>query len=144
MAQQPDQTYLGFDVSQIISDMSIPGIDVAGIVASQRRNIDALTEANRLAMEGIQAVFRRQAEIIRHSFEESAAVAHTMLNPDNRSEPGVSQTQLASDAFERTLANARELSEIIAKSNNEAFDLLNKRFSQVLDEIKDGTGKINA
>jgi len=125
MAKKPesllDFDITKFDVSKLIGDFKVPGIDVDTIVASQRKNIEALTQANKLAFEGVQAVFKRQAEIFRQVIEEGATVAK--------------------DAFERALSNARELSEIIAKSNSEAFELLNKRFTQVLDEIKDGLAK---
>jgi len=53
----------------------------------------------------------------------------------------VRQTELTKDAFEQALANSRELSEIITKSNSEAFELLNRRFFQILDELKDGIAK---
>ncbi|HTH16758.1 MAG TPA: TIGR01841 family phasin [Magnetospirillum sp.] len=44
---------------------------------------------------------------------------------------------MAKEAFERALSNMRELSEMVSKANNEAFDLLNKRFAQNLDEMRE-------
>ena len=37
----------------------------------------------------------------------------------------------------RSLANMRELSEMVARSNTEAVELLNKRFAQSMDEVRD-------
>jgi phasin family protein len=140
MAKQPENLF-DFDISKFVGEFKVPGLDVESLVASQRKNIEALTQANKLAFEGVQAVFKRQVEILRQTLEESSTIAKELVEAGTPQEKAVRQTELAKDAFERALANSRELSEIIAKSNSEAFELLNKRFSQVLDEIKDGIGK---
>jgi phasin family protein len=140
MAKQPENIF-DFDISKFVGDFKVPGLDVESLVSSQRKNIEALTQANKLAFEGVQAVFKRQVEILRQTLEESSSIAKELVETGTPQEKAVRQTELAKDAFERALANSRELSEIIAKSNSEAFELLNKRFTQVLDEIKDGIGK---
>ena len=43
--------------------------------------------------------------------------------------------------IERTVTNLREISEILAKSNLEAFDVINKRITESLEEVKVLTGK---
>jgi phasin family protein len=130
-----------FDVSKYLGDFKVPGVDVETLVASQRKNIEALTQANKLAFEGIQALFKRQVEIARSSIEESASAARHLVEAGTPQEKAVRQTELTKEAFEQALANARELSEIVAKSNSEAFEALNKRFFQILDELKDGIAK---
>jgi phasin family protein len=130
-----------FDISKYLGDFKVPGVDVETLVASQRKNIEALTQANKLAFEGFQALFKRQVEIARQSIEESATVARQLVEAGTPQEKAVRQTELTKDAFEQALANSRELSEIVAKSNGEAFDLLNKRFFQVLDEMKETISK---
>ena len=142
MAKQPEKAFFDFDITKLIGDFKVPGIDFEGLVASQRKNIEALSHANKLALEGVQAVFKRQAEILRQAIEETATVTKELVDTSSAQEKVARQTELAKDAFERGLANARELSEIITKSNSEAVDLLNKRFVQILDEVKDGVRKI--
>jgi len=139
--QAADFDFSKFDVSKYLGDFKVPGVDVETLVASQRKNIEALTQANKLAFEGIQALFKRQVEIARQSIEESATVARQLVEAGTPQDKAVRQTELTKEAFEQALANARELSEIIAKSNSEAFELLNKRFFQILDELKDGIAK---
>jgi phasin family protein len=39
-------------------------------------------------------------------------------------------------AAEKALANLRELSEMLAKTNTEAFDLVNKRLHENMDELR--------
>ena len=45
-------------------------------------------------------------------------------------------TGLTKTAFEKAIANMKELSEMVAKSNGEAFDVINKRVAESLDEIR--------
>ena len=141
MAVKPPSSTPEFDISKYIGEFKIPGVDIETLVASQRKNIEALTQANKLAFEGLQALFKRQAEIVRQSIEESTAVARQLIETGSPQDKAVRHTELTKDAFEQALANSRELSEIIAKSNSEAFELLNKRFFQILDELKEGIAK---
>jgi len=140
-AQAFDFDISKFDMSKYMGDFKVPGVDVDTLVASQRKNIEALTQANKLAFEGIQALFKRQVEIARSSIEESAAAARHLVEAGTPQEKAVRQTELTKEAFEQALSNARELSEIVAKSNADAFEALNRRFFQILDEVKDGISK---
>jgi phasin family protein len=134
--QQPEQLF-DFDITKYMGDFKVPGVDVETLVSSQRRNIEALTQANRLAYDGLQAVLKRQAEILRQTMDEVGQVAKDISEPGTPQDKATKQADLAKDAFERSLSNMRELAEMIAKANNEAFDLLNKRFTQNLDEMRD-------
>jgi phasin family protein len=134
--KQADQ-YLDFDVSKYLGDFKVPGVDVNTLVTSQRKNIEALTEANRLAYDGLQAVVKRQVELLRQTMDEVAQATKDLTEPGSPQDKAARQAELAKEAFERTLSNMRELAEMIAKANSEAFDLLNRRFSQSMDELRD-------
>jgi phasin family protein len=134
--QHADQ-FFDFDISKYLGDFKVPGVDVDTLVTSQRKNIEALTQANKLAYDGLQAVVKRQVEIIRQTVDEVAQATKDIAEPGTPQDKAAKQAELAKDAFERTLSNMRELSEMVAKANNEAFELLNKRFTQNLEEIRD-------
>lgn len=134
--QQADQLF-DFDISKYLGDFKVPGMDVDTLVTSQRKNIEALTQANKLAYDGLQAVVKRQVEILRQTVDEVAQATKDIAEPGTAQDKAAKQAELAKDAFERSLSNMRELAEMIAKANNEAFDLLNKRFTQNLDEMRD-------
>lgn len=134
--QQADQ-FFDFDISKYLADFKVPGLDVESMLSSQRRNIEAVTQANRLAYEGFQAVIKRQTEIIRQTMDEVAQASRDLSEPGTAQDKAAKQADLAKDAFERSLSHARELSELMAKSHADAVDLLNRRFSQVLDEVRE-------
>ena len=49
------------DFTKLMSQFRLPGVDFAALVDRERKNIEALAEANRIAFEGWQSLVRRQA-----------------------------------------------------------------------------------
>ncbi|KAF0097629.1 MAG: phasin family protein [bacterium] len=124
------------DVTKMMSEFKMPGVDMEAILNSQRKNIEALTAANRLAFEGVQAMMKRQTEILRQTMQEVAEATQGMTATTSPQEKLAKQTTLAKEAFEHAVTNMRELSEMVAKSNSEVFELLNVRLGQVIDEVR--------
>ena len=124
------------DPSKLMGEFKVPGVDVEAVVASQRRNLEALSAANQLAVEGIQAVAKRQVEIFRQMMEEASQVMKDMMTAGSPEDKAGRQTELAKEAFRRAIANMRELAEMVSKSQGEAFEVINKRVTDSLDEIK--------
>src|SRR6202051_1467842 len=60
-----------FDFTKLMSDFKLPGVDLATIMDREKKNIEALTEANRVAFEGWQALVHRQAEILQESIKRA-------------------------------------------------------------------------
>ncbi len=133
MASNP---FLENDFTKMFSEFKIPGFDMQSLVATQRRNIEAVNTANQLAVEGIQAVMRRQTEIMKSMVEESSTVLKDLMAQGAPEQKIAQQTELVKTAFEKALANLRELTEMVAKSNTEAADVLTKRIGESLTELK--------
>ena len=127
-----------FDVTKIMGDFRVPGIDLEAAVASQRKNIEALTQANQLAVEGVQALMRRQVEITRKAMEDFSAMFRDFVQPNGSPEDRFAkQAEYSKHAIEKGLSNAKELTELVTKANTEAFNVINKRVTESLDEIRD-------
>jgi phasin family protein len=125
-----------FDMTKLLGDVKIPGFDMDTIMAAQRKNIEALTAANQAAVQGMQAVAQRQAEILSQAMNEVSSIAQQLSTAGNPQEMTTKQTELARKAFEQALANMRELAEMVSKSNTEAFAIINKRVTESLQELK--------
>ena len=115
----------GFDFSKLMKDFKLPGVDIATIMEREKKNIQALTEANRVAFEGWQALVRRQAEILQESIKQAVG---SLQGED----VGTKRMDVASNAFEIALSNMRELAELAVKSQKEAFDIIRKRVEENL------------
>jgi len=126
-----------FDMTKMLGDVKIPGFDMQAIMDAQRKNIEALTAANQTAVQGMQAVAQRQAEILSQSMNEVSSIAQQLASSaSNPQEMTAKQAELVRKAFEQALANARELAEMVSKSNTEAFAIINKRVTESLQELK--------
>jgi phasin family protein len=125
-----------FDITKMLGDVKIPGFDMQAVMDAQRKNIEALTAANQAAVQGMQAVAQRQAEILSQAMSEVSSIAQQLSTAGNPQEMTAKQTELARKAFEQALANMRELAEMVSKSNTEAFAIINKRVTESLQELK--------
>ena len=126
-----------FDMSKMLGDVKIPGFDMEAIMSAQRKNIEALTAANQAAVQGMQAVAQRQAEILSQAMNEVSSIAQQLAgSASNPHEMTTKQAELVRKAFEQALANMRELAEMVSKSNTDAFAIINKRVTESLQELK--------
>lgn len=141
MAKNSAFPFMDMDLTKMMADFKVPGVDVEALLASQRKNIEAVTAANQLAIEGMQAVLRRQAEIMRQTMEEATSMFTEAMSVGAPEDKVAKQADLIKTAFEKTLANMREMAEMVAKSNTEAAEVLSKRVSESLDELKGAVGK---
>jgi phasin family protein len=110
--------------------------DFDGVVAAQKKNFEVLTAANQVAFEGVKAVAQRQAEIARKAVEEFGKVAKELAEPASVEEKFVKQAEVAKAGFEQAVANLRELTTLVQKSNTEVAELIQGRVVAQIDEVK--------
>lgn len=137
------QSFLDLDVSKAFAGFTFPGFNVESLMVSQRKNVEALTQANQLALEGVQALARRQVEIAREAIEEASALVRELSQPGAPEDRLAKNVEIAKATFEKGLANARELAELMTKANSEAFNVITKRVTEGFEEIRD-TAKAKA
>jgi phasin family protein len=89
-----------------------------------------------VALEGAQAVARRNMEIMQQTMTELTESMRNFAGADNPSARAARQADMLKAAYERAVANMQEIGELIQKSSGEALGLLNHRFAEALDEVK--------
>ncbi len=133
------QTLFDVDFGKAFAGFSFPGFDVESLVAAQRKNLEAFTQANQLAVEGVQAVARRQVELARQAMDEASVALREWTQPVAPEEQVAKNVEMAKHAFEKSFANARELAELVTKANTDAFSVIHKRVAESFEEIRDFT-----
>jgi phasin family protein len=118
-----------FDFTKLMSQFRLPGVDFAALVERERKNIEALAEANKIAFEGWQSLVRRQSEILQETMRKAVANA-------GQEDAIKRRADLAKEGFENALANMRELAEMAAKSQKEAFEVIRKRIEENVEGIR--------
>jgi len=126
-----------FDMTKLFADFRFRPLDVEAAWAAQRRNIEALSQANQAAVDGVQAVARAQIEMTREVFEGFSALMRDMM-----ATPASTEDRLAKNAenvkkmLDKSVNRGREIATIATKAGNDATAILHKRASEGLDEFR--------
>jgi phasin family protein len=121
--------------SSLMQGFKVPGVNMDEILSAQRKNMEACTRAAKIASEAANAVGRRQVELMSQALTEATSLMQG-YNPSARPEEVLARhAELAKKAFETSLTNARELAEMVGKSTEEAFQIVQRRVTEGLDEI---------
>jgi phasin family protein len=134
----PPKTLADFgDFAKLFADMKLPAVpDMEAFVAASRRNIETLTAANRVALEGAQAVARRHMEIVQQSMAEMTEAVRALSVVESPQAKAAKQAEMLKAAYEHAVSNLKEIGDLIQNSNAEAVKLLNNRFTEAMDEVK--------
>ncbi len=111
-----------------------PAVDFKALADIQQKNMDAFVAANTRLVEGAQAVFKRQAEMVQGAMKESMDAARDNFAPANLGKVE-KQVEFLKASTEKQVANAREIAELAGKSSPEAMEILRKRATDSVGEF---------
>ena len=138
MAEAGDPATILTEMTRRFTEMRFPTMipDNSALLAAHRRNMEVLSNANRLALEGAQAVARRHMEIMQQTMTELSEHMRELSTPETPQAKAARQAELVKKSYERAVANIRDLSDLIQRSNGEALSVLSERFKEAMDEVK--------
>ena len=93
-------------------------------------------QANKVAAEGFQALAQRQQDILREHVEQMQGLMRDAVSADTPEANAGRQAELMKIAFEKALLNMRELAELASKSQSEAFEIVNRRVMDSMEEFR--------
>jgi phasin family protein len=127
----------GFMVFSLANNgLPLSGPEVETIFASQRKNVEAIMQANRLAFDGVQAVWLRQLGFIQEAVEGLTTHVGDLAPPYSPLNDKIAkQAEYSKQVFEKNLSNACEITEIATKVTTDATNIINQRFRESLDEV---------
>lgn len=135
-------TGFDFDMTRFLSDLRLPAMPpmpampgFEGLAQAQKRNMDALGAANKLALEGMQAILRRQGEIARQVVDSASDAADRLTHAQDPAARAACQIELIQEAMDQMANNLRELSELAGNSGAEVSGVFQRRMSEALDEM---------
>lgn len=114
------------DLGKLVGRMQLPGVDMKAIVDSQRKDMEALAEANRQAYEGIKALAKRRNEILQEALIEWQEAMKDATGKDAISKGAERAKQGVKQAIDRY----RELAEMEAETRRKAWKVLQDRFQE--------------
>jgi phasin family protein len=129
-------SFFDFDVTKMFADFRMRPFDVEAVWAAQRRNIEAFTQANQLAVEGVHALAKRQIEMTQQTFEDVSTMLRELTQPASTEDRIAKQTEYTKKMIDKGLTHGREIAALAAKAGSEATEVLQKRTTEGLDEMR--------
>ena len=131
------------DITKMFADLKLPALpDTTALMEAHKRNLEVLSAANRIALEGAQAVAKRHMEIMQQTMSEVSESLRGLTTTESPADKAAKNAEALKTAYERAVANTKELADLIQHSNGEALALLNKRFAEAMDETKGLLAKV--
>jgi phasin family protein len=121
------------DITKMLEQFKIPGVDMTAMIESGKKDIAAVVESNKKAMEGMQALAKKQTEMLTNAMQEiQSAGKNFSANAANPAK----HTELAKKAYEKALTDMNALAEIGQKAQAESLAVITKRANENLEQIK--------
>lgn len=124
------------DMTTMMQQFKVPGLDMAPIMESRRKDMEALTEANKATYEAMQAVARKQTEILTETMQGIQDAAKGMATATAGSPNAAKQADAVSSAYQKALADMKELAEMVRKSQSDVMVGITARATQSMQEMK--------
>lgn len=131
-------------MKQFFGAAKLPAFDADAVLNAQRKNMDALIEANKAVMAGYQEVFKRQAALAEAAVAQSKDKANEMQGQPLSAEQFTRNVEAFQTAVQQSITDARELAELVQKANLNAFEIVKDRAVEAVSEFKSATEKAAA
>ena len=122
------------DMGERLQQINLSGA-AGAIAANGRKDLEALMRANQKSYQGLQAVVQRQTEMLRDSIAAWQGTIQSMPGHDPK-ENIAKLDAMGRAAFKQALDDIRELADMAAKSQAEAFEIVRGRIASNVDEVK--------
>jgi phasin family protein len=123
---------------------NVPGIDTQALMDSQRKNIDALINANRKAAEGYANMMRRQGEIMTETMQAIQEASADLMKANAGQDLPKKQAELVEKTVGRAFKHMKELADMAVSANTDAFKIMRDRATESIEELRELTEKISA
>ena len=130
--QPADGTTPSVDLKALLEKFQLPGLDIAGLIEWQRKDMETLVEANRQAYAGVTALVARRNEILQETLAQWQAAIKDATGADGLAKQAVA----AKAGVEKALANFSELSEMEAQARNNTWKVVQDRLQENLGNLQ--------
>ncbi len=124
------------DMSKFMGECKMPNVDVEAMMATQRKNLEAIASANQKAFEGMQSFMQRQAELARQSFEATSSLVQAVMAAPTPEEKVAKQVEATKKAIETCVSNLKELSDALSQAQLQAVQAVSNRVCESMDEMQ--------
>ncbi|MEL6477112.1 MAG: phasin family protein [Pseudomonadota bacterium] len=118
--------------------------DPKAFTKAQEKNVAALIEANRAALEGYQAVFARQTALFEEAVSKTKADLAAFKPEALTQEAATAKMAEMKEMAEKSFADMKEVVDMAQTAQRKAFEILQARAEEAMAEVKAEAEKLAA
>lgn len=124
------------EMSKMAGNFKLPFFDTEAFMGTCRRNMEAMASVNQAAIETAQIIARRQADLMRQSFEETTSLMNAIMSCPTPEEKVMRQAEASKAAIEKYVSTAREFADTVGKYHSKALDTVGTRMTESVEELR--------
>ena len=124
------------DMTKMFQQFKVPGLDMEPIIESRRKDMEALVEANKSTYESMQALARKQTEILTETMQGIQESAKGLAGGGTGAPNAAKQADFVGSAYTKALADMKDLADMVRKSQTDAMAGITQRAMQSMEEMK--------
>ena len=122
------------DFTKMLEQFKLPGFDVPAIMEARRKDVEALVTANQAALQGMQSLAQKQAEMLRSTLGELQSLAGQFSTAGGA--PSAQTAELVQQTLHKALADMQQLAQAAYQSQAESYAVIAKRVEENVQELK--------
>ncbi len=136
-----------FDFSQMLSKFTpeefakqFPNainFDFDAVKEAQNKNMELIMNTNKAIADGSRALLERQSEMMQEAISEAVKTTQDLQSTGSATDLASKQVEIIKLAYETTIKNSQEISDMTKKLQEEVTEKVNARVVESLQEIKD-------
>ena len=134
-ATTPDFTNPFGNLDELVKQFKVPGVDVNAIIESRRKDMDAVIAANQATAAAMQQIAKKQTEILTQALQSAQDSAQKLAKGVGGVIDPMKQAELTRKAYEKALADMKEVGEIAQKAQTTAMSGITARAQQSVQEM---------
>ena len=139
-----DKFPFAFDLGAMKDMFKAPTFDMTAIQDAQQKNFAALVEANKTALAGYRALYQRQVELFENAVADTRTRFDAAQGKPVSIETAHENYETLKAAFEKAIADLKDMAEMANDANTQAFDIVKTRAEEALAEMKLAAEKMAA
>ena len=122
------------DFTKMLEQFKLPGFDVPAVMEARRKDVEALVQANQTALQGMQSLAQKQAEMLRSTLSELQSLATKQAASGGV--PSAQTAELVQQTLHKALADMQQLAQAAYRSQADSYAVIAKRVEENVQELK--------
>lgn len=124
------------NLTMTFEHFKMTNMDTNSFIEARRKDVDALVAANKTTYEAMQALARAQTAMLTQAMQDMQELARSAMSGNGLGGDMSTHSEAAQKAWQRMLADMKQMAEVMQKAQAEAMSGLNERVKQSIGEMK--------